>query len=562
MHTVTRHYPQWVGWMLATFVLAIAFAGSSARADEAQAGSAGDATAGSPVREEGLSLHNRRIVTFRAARAGITPAERAEAARRVLESTVAGNGPGTVTRSAEADSFLFHVDGTPVFFLVTEDLAGPRTGAALEVYARQVELRLGTALREAREMSDPRQFAIGGAYAAGATVLAFVVLRLLFALRRRVLAGLANRLQQIQDAESATVLVTTYVDHARTGARLLASLVTWGVTLLILDLWATFVLRQFAYTRPWGEQSTRWLLDVFKDLAVSAAGAVPGLLTAVLIFAIARLATRANSLFMERVESGGVQVGWLDRDTAGPTRRLGNAAVWLFAVAMAYPYLPGANSEAFKGVTVLAGLMISLGASGIVGQAMAGFSLMYARSLRVGEYVKIGETEGTVVQLGMFATKVHTGMGEEVSVPNAVVFSQPVRNFSRLVHDGQFMLHTVVTIGYSTPWRQVQAMLLEAARRTPGVAQTPAPFVVQTALSDFYVEYRLCAQGNKSAPRRRSEALNELHANIQDVFNENDVQIMSPHYRSDTPQPQVVPPEQWNPGLAPAATVPVTERRG
>lgn len=163
----------------------------------------------------------------------------------------------------------------------------------------------------------------------------------------------------------------------------------------------------------------------------------------------------------------------------------------------------------------------------------------------MGEYVKIGDTEGTVTSLGMFTTKVHTGMGEEVSLPNSVTFSQPIRNFSRLVENGQFMLQTGVTIGYITPWRQVHAMLLEAAGRTPGVAAEPRPYVVQTALSDFYVEYRLRAQSNENAPRRRAEALNQLHANILDVFNENGVQIMSPHYRSDPSELQVVPPGPW-----------------
>ena len=148
----------------------------------------------------------------------------------------------------------------------------------------------------------------------------------------------------------------------------------------------------------------------------------------------------------------------------------------------------------------------------------------------------------------MFATRLHTGMGEEVSLPNAVVFSQPVRNFSRLVEDdGQYMLHTAVTIGYATPWRQVHAMLLEAARRTPGVLQQPAPYVVQTALSDFYVEYRLCVQGSRAAPRRRVEALSQLHGHIQDVFNEHGVQIMSPHYLSDPAEAQVVPAGPWFP---------------
>jgi small-conductance mechanosensitive channel len=266
----------------------------------------------------------------------------------------------------------------------------------------------------------------------------------------------------------------------------------------------------------------------------------------VLIFALARVASRAGSLLLDKAENGEIQLQWLDRDTAEPTRRLGAVVIWLFALAMAYPYLPGSNSESFKGVTVLAGLMLSLGASNVVGQALAGLSLMYSRAIRVGEYIKVGETDGTVVALGMFTTRVHTGMGEEINLPNTLEFSLPIRNFSRLVQDGSFMLHTVVTIGYATPWRQVHAMLMEAAARTPGVATEPKPYVVQTALSDFYVEYRLCAQSNKNAPSRRVEAMNQLHANVLDVFNEQGVQIMSPHYMADPPQPQIVQSGTWS----------------
>lgn len=512
--------------------------------------------------DDTLSLHNRRIVTFRAARSGVGPAERVEAARSALEAVLSGRGPGVVTRAEEGGAILFQVDGSPMFFLDPDDVAGPRSSAGLEVYARQVEHRLALAVTEAREMTDPRSLAIGAGFSVAATVILLLLLRAAFALRRRGLAALEARLHRLREEGASRVLLATYVDHVRTGARLVAGLLTWGFVLLVLDLWVTFVLRQFAYTRPWGEGATRWVAGQARDFALGIAGAVPGLLTAALVFLLARLGTRALGLFLQRVETGEVASGWLDRDTAGPTRRLGAVVIWLFAIAMAYPYLPGANSEAFKGVTVLAGLMLSLGASGVVGQAMAGFSLMYSRCLRVGEYVKIGDTEGTVTALGMFATKVHTGLGEEVSLPNAVVFSQPVRNFSRLVRDGQFVLHTAVTIGYSTPWRQVHAMLLEAARRTPGVADDPAPYVVQTALSDFYVEYRLCAHGNKSAPRRRAEAVSALHANVQDVFNENGVQIMSPHYRSDPPQAQVIPPEGWNPALAPRAEAPGAPGKG
>ena len=102
-----------------------------------------------------------------------------------------------------------------------------------------------------------------------------------------------------------------------------------------------------------------------------------------------------------------------------------------------------------------------------------------------------------------------------------------------------------MTIGYDTPWRQVEAMLIEAARRTPGILQVPAPIVFQTALSDYYPEYRVVAQAVPEQPRPRAEVLTLLHANIQDVFNEYGVQIMSPHYMGDPQEAKVVPPEGW-----------------
>jgi small-conductance mechanosensitive channel len=406
--------------------------------------------------------------------------------------------------------------------------------------AHQVQQRLQLAVAEHQEMRNPRKLGIGLAYAVAASAVFWALLWLLLRGRRWARARLLRAVQGRQG------LLEPYLQHARSALGWTITALTWALGLLLAELWLTFVLRQFAYTRPWGERSTTWLIEFSGSFFGAIAQAMPGLIVAVLIFALARLATRATAHLLGRVAKGETELGWLDADTAMPTRRLVNVVIWLFALAMAYPYLPGSHSDAFKGVSVLAGLMLSLGASGVVGQVMSGFSLMYSHSLRIGEYVRIGETEGTVVELGLFATRIHTGRGEEVSLPNTVIFSQPVRNFSRLVQGGRFMLHTAVTIGYATPWRQVHAMLLEAARRTPGVAQDPLPRVLQTALSDFYVEYQLCAQSDQATAQRRIDVMSALHAHVLDVFNENGVQIMSPHYRSDPPALQVVPPgDAW-----------------
>jgi small-conductance mechanosensitive channel len=210
---------------------------------------------------------------------------------------------------------------------------------------------------------------------------------------------------------------------------------------------------------------------------------------------------------------------------------------------MAYPYFPGSDTDAFKGLSVLAGLMISIGGSGVVGQAASGLIMIYSRVLREDEYVKINNIEGIVTRVSIFSTKIKTATGEEVNVPNALIGNATTINASRLSEDKGAVVHTTVTIGYNTPWRQVHAMLLQAAGQTQGIRVAPKPFVSQTALSDFYVEYRLCVQIDR--PEIRQVTLTALHANIQDVFNEFGVQIMSPHYVYDPEAKVWVPKEQW-----------------
>lgn len=526
--------------------------GATPAAPTASAAAASVPEAAAPAEalgEHSVIVNHRTIVTFRAALMGRSPRERALAGSTAVRAVLERGGPGQVTVWQGDGMAGLQIDGLMVFYLVPDDV-DTTIGQAAEA----ARARLQLAADEVRETRDLRRIGIGIALSALATLIAYLLMATLFAVRRRLLARLEAIFERWQPKGAGRSLLTAYAQHAHSAAHGVAIFATWAGALVVLNIWVTFVLRQFAFTRYWGERATQWMVGVVEQFAIATAEAVPGLLMAILIFLLARLAARANGALMQRIERGELQVTWLDADTAGPTRRIGNFVIWLFALALAYPFLPGSSSDAFKGVSVLAGLMLSLGASGVVGQIMSGLALMYSRSLRVGEYVRVGDVEGTVTVVGLFAIKIHTGVGEEVSLPNSVVVGGAVRNYSRLAH-GQFILHTSVTIGYSTPWRQVHAMLLEAARRTPGVAQDPLPYVVQTALSDFYVEYRLCAQSSALAPARRAEALSELHGHVQDVFNENGVQIMSPHYMGDPAQPQVVAPAHWSPDLAPAAQV-------
>jgi small-conductance mechanosensitive channel len=232
--------------------------------------------------------------------------------------------------------------------------------------------------------------------------------------------------------------------------------------------------------------------------------------------------------------------------------------LWLFAIVMAYPYLPGSNTEAFKGVSVFLGLMLTLGSSGLVNQIMSGFMITYSRALRMGDFVRAGDVEGTVTHLGVLSTKIRTLLSEEITVPNAVIIGQTITDYSRLGDTHGVFTPTSLTIGYDAPWRQVQSLLLLAADRTPGLRRTPEPIVLQASLDDFYVKYTLYVA--LEVQESRLLTLHALHAHIQDLFNEYGVQIMSPNYVLDPAAPKVVAKKDWF--AAPARPDPHVENAG
>jgi small-conductance mechanosensitive channel len=265
----------------------------------------------------------------------------------------------------------------------------------------------------------------------------------------------------------------------------------WLLGLLFVYQYTGFVLRQFPYTRPWGETLRANLFAAVGGFASSLLHALPGLLFVVLIFMLARAIVRALRVFFAAVKSGRVHVPWVDEVTATPTERMVIVLVWLFALVAAYPYIPGSESEAFKGVGVFVGLMLSIGSSGIVNQAVSGLMLMYTRLLRPGEFVRIGDTEGTVTTVGFLTTRLETLRHEEVSIPNSVISSSTTRNFSRLAADGNLQITTRSRSATTRRGSQVHAFAARGRRSHQQLADAPAPRVLQSGLMDFYVQYTL-----------------------------------------------------------------------
>jgi small-conductance mechanosensitive channel len=498
-----------------------------------------------PARQSApVVLANRTIIVLRGPIAGYSARERANAATRRIDSVLESEESPAISLEDTEDGTQVLLAGK-LAFLVTRIDIDPLIGETTHNVAREAAKRLERAVGQYREQHTPRYLLLQTGWAALATAIFAAVLWLLFIVDRwagrRVASAAAARAERVH--VHGVSLLDPY--QMRWFARRLFAALIWAVGLLATYGWLTFALKLFPYTRPWGEHMEGNLFEIVGDVALSIVNAIPGLLVVVVIVLLARLIIRFANIFFDRVQRGSITMWGLDPDTVVPTRRIFQLVVWAFAVALSYPYLPGSDTEAFKGVSVLLGLMISIGASSLVGQAVSGLILTYTHAFRPGEYVRIGDTEGTVVGIGAFSTRVRTGLGEEVMVPNSLALQNTTKNFSRAVSGTGFVVNTSVTIGYSTPWRQVHAMLEEAARRTSDIARDPAPYVRQTKLSDFYVEYHLIAYSPIDHPVQRIDMLSELHANIQDVFNEHGVQIMSPHYMTETAEPQIVPKDRW-----------------
>jgi len=516
----------------------------AAAAAQAKAAAARPLRPSSQVKEGTLVLFNRPIVTFRASFIGNSPTQRAANARERITALLAHDGAGKVAIEEVPQGSALKIDGALAFF-VTEGDADPLQDRAHESVARDAARALEQAIDEIHEARSGQRLLRAGIWAGVGTAIYVASLGLLVLIARVV----TRRMLRLADDTAGQLRIggAELLHRERTirVVRFLLRAGFWAFVLLVTYEWLGFLLGLFPYTRPWSEQLNAYLVETLTGALAATASAVPDLIVVVAIIIVARAINGVLRSFFEGVQSGRIEVGWLDADSARPTRRLVTIAVWIFALVMAYPYIPGSDSDAFKGLSVLIGLMISVGASGIVGQAASGMILMYTRTYRPGEYVRIGDHEGTVVEMGMFTSRIRTGLGEELTLPNSLVLSSVTRNYSRAVKGAGFVIDTAVTIGYDAPWRQVHAMLIEAARRTEGVLPDPPPRVFQTGLSDFYVEYRLVCQAIPTDPRPRAELLSALHANVQDVFNEHGVQIMSPHYLGDPAEMKVVPKAKW-----------------
>src|SRR5271157_4990311 len=314
-------------------------------------------------------------------------------------------------------------------------------------------------------------------------------------------------------------------------ASILAGIVRLLRAVLLLILTWVFLGAEFNYF-PWTREHGRQLLDYVltpaRFVGIAALDYLPKLFYIIVILAVMYYVLKFVRILAREFERGNIRIRGFYPEWVQPTYKIVRFLLIAFTAVLIYPYLPGENSPAFKGVGLFLGVLFSLGSTSAVANIVAGIILTYTRGFRVGDWVKIGDNIGNVVSQNMLATHLQTFQKEEVVIPNSVILNSHVINYSLVGQTEGLLLHTSVTIGYNTPWRTVHQLLIEAALKTADILPDPAPFVLQKALDDSYVQYEINAYTRN--PHAMFITYSNLHANIQDCFYAAGVEIMSPVY--------------------------------
>ena len=301
-----------------------------------------------------------------------------------------------------------------------------------------------------------------------------------------------------------------------------------AILIIIIYLLLPIIFSLFPWTQPIANKLFGYILTPVKSLGLKFLNYIPSLLTIVVIWFVTKYVLKLLKFFKDEVAKGNLEVKGFYPEWAKPTFNIVRVMVIALAFVAVWPLLPMSDSDIFKGVSTFIGLLVALGGSGAISNVIAGVLITYMRSFEIGDRVKIGDVIGDVKEKSLLNTRIKTIKNEIITIPNSQMLSSHTINYTTANDEVGLILYTTVTIGYDVPWREVHKLLIDAAMKTEHIKKNPKPYVLQTSLDDFYVSYQLNARTREID--KMALIYSEMHKNIQDVFNEAGIEIMSPHY--------------------------------
>ena len=298
--------------------------------------------------------------------------------------------------------------------------------------------------------------------------------------------------------------------------------------ILLFYFYITLLFSLFHFTRNWASTLFGYIINPLGNVVISFIKFLPHLFTILVIVFVTRYVIKFIKFIFAEIERETVTFVKFPTEWAQPTYKIVRFLVIVFSAIVIFPYIPGSNSSFFRGISIFLGILFSFGSTSAVANIVGGVVLTYMRPFKVGDRVKIADTVGDVIEKTLLGTHLRTIKNVDVTVPNSMVLGSHIVNYSSSAKQKGLILHTQVTITYDAPWRKIHELLKNAASITENVLREPEPFILQTALDDFFVHYELNVYTNK--PNIMTTIYSDLHQNIQDKFNEAGIEIMSPHF--------------------------------
>lgn len=314
------------------------------------------------------------------------------------------------------------------------------------------------------------------------------------------------------------------------GILFLAKLLRWFVYIVLIYISLSAIFSIFPFTRGWADKLIELVLSPLKGIFVSIWNYIPNLFSILAIFFVMKYFIKLVKYIFSEIEAEKLNLSGFHADWAMPTYSIVKFILYAFMFVLIFPFLPGSDSNIFKGVSVFLGVLFSLGSTSAIANVVAGLVITYMRPFKIGDRIKIGDITGDVIEKSLLVTRLKTPKNEEITIPNSSILSGNTTNYSTMAKNEGLIVHTTVTIGYDVPWKNMYQALLNAADRTEKILKEPKPFVLQTSLDDFYVAYQI--NGYTRDANFQASIYSSLHQHIQDCCSEMGIEILSPHYRA------------------------------
>jgi small-conductance mechanosensitive channel len=436
----------------------------------------------------------------------------------------------TIEQIPDDNSLYLSVDQEVILTVTKQDAKAYRSTP--ELLAQQALQKIQVAIAQYRQDRKPEQLLKNIIYTVISTfaflIISFAVIKIsgkLFPFIRRLIESLTPGIQ-IGNVEiiSSSKISFFWLRFLR--------IIRLFFLFLLLFNYATFVLRLFPWTRVFGESILGYFYQSLELVLSSIGQYLPNAFIIAIIIFITYYLIRLIKPFFTAIERGNLVIPGFYTDWAKPTYNLLLVIIIALAAIVAFPYLPGFDSPAFRGVSVFLGLLLSLGSTSAIANVIGGIILIYTRAFRIGDHIQVGEVIGDLIEKNFLVIRICTPTNKIITIPNSSLLSSNVINFSISSRElnRNLIIQTTITLGYDLPWRKAHTTLIEAALETVHILKEPAPFVLQTSLDNFYISYQLNAYTNQ--PNLMVIIYSELHQNIQDKCNEAGIEILSPSYTS------------------------------